>query len=222
MYSLKIYIQICHFLVNHAQSRNCYSSRDTQLVHEWHGACVFQPRPLHTDTPPDSLKFLIPPCIAWWNLQSLPFYIQLFSEIVLQFLVAAGCRFGKPLSIFTPNRLCVSEMFLLYSVMLLTCCQLTSLIVKCFCFYFCTNYLSSLLLPLIFLFSDVLLPSKWANIFHEMLKCLSFNTWYVLYAVLEIKYGFMIFANNWIPFLIHILHSVPIFWKLGLQVENQL
>jgi len=77
-------------------------------------------------------------------------------------------------------------------------------------FRFTTTYFSSLLLPLSQLFWDVLLSSnsRWANIFHAIVKCLAFNIWYAFYVLLGIKHLFMRFPN-------HSFYSVRTFSRTG-------
>jgi len=72
---------------------------------------------------------------------------------------------------------------------------------------FCTEYFSSLLLPPSQTFWDMLLPSisGWANIFHEIVKCLPLKIWYVFYFLLWLKYWLMRTASHCIQsFFIHI------------------
>ena len=77
-------------------------------------------------------------------------------------------------------------------------CQIVLLL-----FLICINYFSSLLLPLFQFFWDVLLQSKskLSHIFREMVKCLSFNIWYVISVLMGITSGFMRFSNHCILFL---------------------
>ena len=59
---------------------------------------------------------------------------------------------------------------------------------------------------------DVLLPSKskWADIFNEMVKCLRFNVWNVLYVV---EYGVRIRHRIYTPLLV--------LWICGLEEEDR-
>ena len=89
-------------------------------------------------------------------------------------------------------------------------------------FYWCQYFSSPVLLPLFQLLWDMLLPSKlkWANIFHEIVKCLnSFNSWYVLMAI---KYGFMRSANHCLLLLFIFNTASQLFWNWGcIYLHNQ-
>ncbi len=108
---------------------------------------------------------------------------------------------GDPLPILTSERHCHSERLFLYPIMLpidLISCKLVLQL-----FLICTfNFSGLLLLPVpTFLECVALMKSKWANIWHDISKCLTFNIWYVIYILLWIKYKFMRFVNYCIPFL---------------------
>ena len=88
----------------------------------------------------------------------------------------AFCHIGEPLSIFTSNRLYLSEM-LFYTQS---------------CYWSVTNKPKKFSNVLAFVFELLFLIKN----FHEMVKYQSFRIWYVLYVLLGIKYGFMEFANH--------------------------
>ena len=87
-----------------------------------------QPCPLSTDTPPDSLNLQMILCSVDGGSQ---FYIQEhFSEIAPSFFITV-CHRLVNLCPSLHQRLCLTEFLPLYQIMLLTCCQLTLLVVKC-------------------------------------------------------------------------------------------
>lgn len=98
--------------------------------------------------------FLLIPWISLWHytlstagyFTSSQFYVEKhFSEIIPQFLEGSWLQIGKPLTIFTSERLCFSEIFILYPAMLpaISCQMFLRLFLL-----FCANYFYSLSLPL--------------------------------------------------------------------------
>ncbi len=120
---------------------------------------------------------------------------------------------GDPLPILTSERHCHSERLFLYPIMLpidLISCKLVLQL-----FLTCTfNFSCLLLLPVPTFWECVaLMKYKWANIWHDISKCLTFNIWYVIYILLWIKYKFMRFVNYCIPFLFTICTVSQLFWN---------
>ena len=121
---------------------------------------------------------------------------------------------------FISKRLSLSEMLLLYPVMLLTCCQLIKLVVKWFliCFWFtpitfpafcwpCANSFEMCCCHLYYQSqNELIFYMKWQNV--------SVST-SVLYVRLGIKYGFMTFANHFIWFLFMLYTASQLFWNWG-------
>ncbi len=182
---------------------------------------VFRPWPLRTEIVPDSLNLWMILCTV--DDDNFKLFAVFLWETPFWYCSTIFRRsiggIGDPLPILTSERHCHSERLFLYPIMLpidLISCKLVLQL-----FLICTfNFSGLLLLPVpTFLECVALMKSKWANIWHDISKCLTFNIWYVIYILLWIKYKFMRFVNYCIPFLFTICTVSQLFWNWVVNIN---
>jgi len=108
--------------------------------------------------------------------------------------------------IFTSERLCLTMVLILYTIMLLICCPLTQVVAPAVQFRFHLLF-KSFVVAVPTLLTCCCHQIQDENILQEMVKYFTLNIWFIFYVLLWIKHLFRI-CESFHSSSIHILHSI--------------